>query len=181
MEAGRALIKGATARDGLLHHDGRPLTAEAVRDAVRAECAAAGAPAPPDIMVVSLFAGGGHDPGSGPLPAGKPIEIDLWPRDEASGCWADMTRTFVGAGEVTDEIAALRDIAREALEAARDAARPGVTGRATVDAFHAAGLEAGGKDNGAPGVRATYHPNYYGAYVLDPDGNNVEAVCHSPA
>ena len=70
MEAGRALIKGATAQDGLLHHDGRPLTAEAVRDAVRAECAAAGAPAPPDIMVVSLFAGGGHDPGSGPLPAG---------------------------------------------------------------------------------------------------------------
>jgi len=83
---------------------------------------------------VSLFAGGGHDPGSGPLPAGKPIEIDLWPRDEASGCWADMTRTFVGAGEVTDEIAALRDIAREALEAARDAARPGVTGRALYDA-----------------------------------------------
>ena len=52
--------------------------------------------------------------------------------------------------------------------------------RATVDAFHAAGLEAGGKDNGAPGVRATYHPDYYGAYVLDPDGNNVEAVCHTP-
>ena len=53
--------------------------------------------------------------------------------------------------------------------------------RATVDAFHAAGLEAGGRDNGAPGVRATYHPNYYGAYVLDPDGNNVEAVCHTQA
>ena len=53
--------------------------------------------------------------------------------------------------------------------------------RATVDAFHAAGLEAGGKDNGAPGVRATYHPDDYGAYVLDPDGNNIEAVCHTPA
>ena len=53
--------------------------------------------------------------------------------------------------------------------------------RATVDAFHAAGLEAGGTDNGAPGVREIYHPNYYGAYVLDPDGNNVEAVCHRPA
>ena len=52
--------------------------------------------------------------------------------------------------------------------------------RATVDAFHAAGLEAGGRDNGAPGVRATYHPDYYGAYVLDPDGNNIEAVCHTP-
>ena len=134
MDAGRALIKGATAHDGLLQHEGSPLTAEAVRDAIRAECAAAGAPAPPDIMVVSLFAGGGHDPGSGPLPAGLPIEIDLWPRDELSGCWADMTRTFVGAGEVTDAVAELRDIAREALEAARGAARPGVTGRDLYDA-----------------------------------------------
>ncbi len=52
--------------------------------------------------------------------------------------------------------------------------------RATVDAFHAAALAAGGTDNGAPGVRALYHPTYYGAYVLDPDGNNVEAVCHRP-
>jgi Xaa-Pro aminopeptidase len=134
MATGEALIRGATAAGGLLQHEGGPLTAEMVRDAVRAECAAAGAPAPPDIMVVSLFAGGGHDPGSGPLPAGKPIEIDVWPRDEASGCWADMTRTFVGAGEVTAEVAALRDIAREALEAARAAARPGVTGRALYDA-----------------------------------------------
>jgi len=50
--------------------------------------------------------------------------------------------------------------------------------RATVDAFHAAALEAGGTDNGAPGVREMYHPHYYGAYVLDPDGNNIEAVCH---
>jgi catechol 2,3-dioxygenase-like lactoylglutathione lyase family enzyme len=53
--------------------------------------------------------------------------------------------------------------------------------RDQVDAFHAAALEAGGADNGAPGVRAMYHPDYYGAYVLDPDGNNIEAVCHLPA
>jgi catechol 2,3-dioxygenase-like lactoylglutathione lyase family enzyme len=52
---------------------------------------------------------------------------------------------------------------------------------ATVDAFHAAALAAGGKDNGEPGVREIYHPDYYGAFVLDPDGNNVEAVCHTPA
>ena len=53
--------------------------------------------------------------------------------------------------------------------------------RETVDAFHAAALEVGGTDNGAPGVREIYHPHYYGAYVLDPDGNNLEAVCHAPA
>ena len=50
--------------------------------------------------------------------------------------------------------------------------------RAEVDGFHAAGLAAGGKDNGAPGLRPHYHPNYYGAFVIDPDGNNMEAVCH---
>jgi catechol 2,3-dioxygenase-like lactoylglutathione lyase family enzyme len=53
--------------------------------------------------------------------------------------------------------------------------------RETVDAFHEAGLAAGGRDNGAPGLREIYHPHYYGAFVLDPDGNNVEAVCHRPA
>jgi catechol 2,3-dioxygenase-like lactoylglutathione lyase family enzyme len=49
----------------------------------------------------------------------------------------------------------------------------------TVDAFHAAALEAGGRDNGKPGPRPQYHERYYAAYVLDPDGNNVEAVCHT--
>jgi catechol 2,3-dioxygenase-like lactoylglutathione lyase family enzyme len=52
--------------------------------------------------------------------------------------------------------------------------------RAAVDAFHEAGLAAGGEDNGRPGLREHYHANYYSAFVLDPDGNNVEAVCHTP-
>jgi catechol 2,3-dioxygenase-like lactoylglutathione lyase family enzyme len=52
--------------------------------------------------------------------------------------------------------------------------------RAEVDAFYRAALAAGGKDNGAPALRPHYHPNYYGAFVIDPDGNNVEAVCHRP-
>jgi catechol 2,3-dioxygenase-like lactoylglutathione lyase family enzyme len=52
--------------------------------------------------------------------------------------------------------------------------------RATVDAFHEAALAAGAKDNGGPGIREIYHPNYYGAFALDPDGNNVEACCHGP-
>jgi catechol 2,3-dioxygenase-like lactoylglutathione lyase family enzyme len=56
-----------------------------------------------------------------------------------------------------------------------------VDDRATVDAWHANALEAGATDNGAPGPREIYHPHYYGAYVLDPDGNNIEAVCHTPA
>jgi len=53
--------------------------------------------------------------------------------------------------------------------------------RAAVDAFYQAAIAAGARDNGAPGLRAHYHPNYYGAFVLDPDGNNIEAVCHTPS
>jgi catechol 2,3-dioxygenase-like lactoylglutathione lyase family enzyme len=52
--------------------------------------------------------------------------------------------------------------------------------RAAVDAFYRAALAAGGRDNGAPGLRPHYHASYYGAFVLDPDGHNVEAVCHLP-
>ncbi|GLQ88883.1 VOC family protein [Dyella flagellata] len=55
-----------------------------------------------------------------------------------------------------------------------------VSSRAMVDAFHRAALAAGGTDNGAPGIRPHYHEHYYGAFVLDPDGHNVEAVCHVP-
>lgn len=51
--------------------------------------------------------------------------------------------------------------------------------RAQVDAFYAAAIAAGGIDNGAPGLRTHYHPNYYGAFVIDPDGHNIEAVCHA--
>jgi catechol 2,3-dioxygenase-like lactoylglutathione lyase family enzyme len=51
--------------------------------------------------------------------------------------------------------------------------------RALVDAFHAAAIAAGGSDNGAPGLRPEYHPHYYGAFIFDPEGNNVEVVCHA--
>jgi catechol 2,3-dioxygenase-like lactoylglutathione lyase family enzyme len=53
-----------------------------------------------------------------------------------------------------------------------------VDSRALVDAFYEAAMAAGGRDHGPPGLRPHYHPNYYGAFVLDPDGNNIEAVCH---
>lgn len=69
-----------------------------------------------------------------------------------------------------------RDTASEAQHvafAARD--------RAEVDAFFQAAMAAGGRDNGGPGLRPQYHADYYGAFVLDPDGNNIEAVCHRPA
>lgn len=55
-----------------------------------------------------------------------------------------------------------------------------VDSRAKVDAFYQAALAAGGSDNGGPGIRPHYHPNYYSAFVHDPDGNNIEAVSHRP-
>jgi len=69
----------------------------------------------------------------------------------------------------------------------RDAVRSGThvaflaPDRAAVEAFHAAAIAAGGRDNGPPGLRPRYHPDYYGAFVLDPDGHNIEAVCRSAA
>ena len=135
-EAGMAvaeeLIRGAERSGGRLRREGEPLTAEQVRGAIRTACADAGAPAPVEIIGGSGLSGGAHDPGSGELPADLPIVVDVWPRDEESGCWADMARTFV-AGQLTSEVAELRDVVREALEAARAAARPGVRGRELYD------------------------------------------------
>ena len=132
MAAAAALLRSASARDGRLVVDGAELTAERVRAALRDACADAGAPAPPDIMVTSALSGGGHDPGSGPLPAALPIVIDLWPRDEATGCWADMTRTFL-VGEPSDDVLALHELVGVALSAARSAIRPGRTPREIYD------------------------------------------------
>jgi Xaa-Pro aminopeptidase len=174
MAAAEERIRGAAREDGRLLDAGEQLTAETVRAAIRAACASAGAPAPPDIMVTSALSGGGHDPGSGPLPADLPITVDLWPRDERSGCWADMTRTFVN-GEVSDEVAALRDVVREALEAARAAARPGVNGRALYD-IAAEIVERAGhptQRTRQPGQRLT-HGFYFGL------GHGVGLEVHEP-
>jgi catechol 2,3-dioxygenase-like lactoylglutathione lyase family enzyme len=83
-----------------------------------------------------------------------------------------------GAG-FGDERAVFWIILRPPVTASAHVAFSGKT-RQVVRDFHAAALKAGGKDNGAPGVRENYSPSYYGAFVLDPDGNNVEVVCLSP-
>jgi Xaa-Pro aminopeptidase len=129
MAAAAELLRGAEPVDGTLHVGDQPLLAETVRAAARAACAGHGAPAPPDVIVASVRQGTGHDPGTGPLPAGLPIQVDLWPCDEASACWADMTRTFVVGGEPPEEVRRQEQLVHETFEAVRAAARPGVTGR----------------------------------------------------
>ena len=142
MSAAAALLREAVIEGDGLVVNGDALTADAVRAALRDACRERGAPAPPDVMVRSVWQGFGHEPGSGPLPANLPIVIDLWPRDEASGCWADMTRTFV-VGEVSDATRDLEKLVRDAIERAREAVRPGITGRElhamVCDLFESAG------------------------------------------
>jgi Xaa-Pro aminopeptidase len=140
--AAAEVLRRATIEGDELRLDRRPLTAETVRDALRDACAALGAPAPPDVIVASVRQGFGHVAGSGPLPANLPIQVDVWPRDESSGCWADMTRTFL-VGEPPAAVRTQEALVREALEAARAAIRPGVSGREVhglvCDIFEAAG------------------------------------------
>ena len=134
--ASELLARAEAGADRRLQVDGKPLLAEDVRATLRAACAEHGAPCPPDVIVASVWQGDGHEPGSGPLPAGLPIHIDIWPRHEETGCWADMARTFVvgaPATEHADVIAEQATLARGALEHARAAVRPGITGRELFD------------------------------------------------
>ncbi len=139
--AAAVLARAVPGAEGRLELDGRPLLAEDVRATLREACARAGAPCPPDVIVASVWQGTGHEPGSGPLPAGLPIQVDLWPQHEETGCWADMARTFL-VGEPEPEVAAAiaeqERHTRAVLEAALASIRPGVTGRA----LHAAACEA---------------------------------------
>src|SRR5215218_9859845 len=128
MTAAAAVLRMAVPDGDRLTLEGEVLTAEAVRAVLRDACQRHGAPAPPDVIVASVHQGYGHEAGSGPLPANLPIAIDLWPRDETSGCWADMTRTFV-VGEVSEAVRNLELLVRAGLERARQAVRPGVSGR----------------------------------------------------
>jgi Xaa-Pro aminopeptidase len=142
-EAARVLRASEVDGDGL-RFEGEVLTAETLRARIREVCARHGAPAPEDIIVAPMRPDDdvGHEPGSGPLPAHAPLCVDLWPQDGATGCWSDMTRTWV-VGEISDPVAALHALVLEAHRQALAAIRPGVRGvdvyGAACDVFEAAG------------------------------------------
>jgi Xaa-Pro aminopeptidase len=142
-ECARVLREAEIEGDGL-RYDREVLTSELLRGRVREVCSRLGAPAPDDIIVAPMRPGDavGHEAGSGPLPAHAPICLDLWPQDEASGCWADMTRTWV-RGDITDAVADLHRLVLEAHERSLAVTRPGVPGveiyGAACDVFEAAG------------------------------------------
>jgi Xaa-Pro aminopeptidase len=134
--------------DGQLAIEGKPLFAEHVRDTLRSVCLEHGAICPPDVIVASVWNGVGHERGDGPLPAGLPIQIDLWPRHEETACWSDMTRTFV-VGRPTPEHGSLIEeqqrLVTAALDDAREAIRPGASVRGiyerTCELFESAGYK----------------------------------------
>jgi Xaa-Pro aminopeptidase len=144
MAAAAELLRNATVSDGVLTHDGEALTSEIVRARIRDVCAGLGAPADDDIIVASGPAGAsGHENGTGPIAAGAPLVVDIWPRDERSGCYCDMTRTFVTGGEPAEDVAGWHALCRTALDRVYERVRPGVTGRelfaAACDVFEEAG------------------------------------------
>jgi Xaa-Pro aminopeptidase len=143
MTIAAGLLRDAYDRDGILHHRGDALTAEAVRDAMRVHAAECGAPMPIDVIVAAGAAGAsGHEPGTGPLPSAVPIVIDIWPRDNESFCFCDMTRTFV-VGDVPDDVREWHRLCEEALDRAISEIKDGADGRAIFDGsceiFEAAG------------------------------------------
>jgi Xaa-Pro aminopeptidase len=148
MGAAAAMLREAEIDGDRLFWAGELLTAEVVRERIREVCTQAGAPAPPDIMVKPMGPNpaGGHDPGAGPLPPHTPIEIDLWPRDESTGCWSDMTRAFV-CGDISDAIAEIHALVLDAHERVCSAARPGARCSdlygIACDVFEAAGHPTG--------------------------------------
>jgi Xaa-Pro aminopeptidase len=129
MRAARELLRQAEPNGAGLMAGGEPLTCERIKDAIRDAVARAGANAG-DVLIVSHGeqTASGHESGSGPIQAGEPVIVDLWPRDPDSACFADMTRTFV-VGEAPAELRRYHQLTREALARSLAAVRPGVAGR----------------------------------------------------
>ncbi|HLM34400.1 MAG TPA: Xaa-Pro peptidase family protein [Gaiellaceae bacterium] len=142
MAAAADLLRRAKRSGEVLHLDGDPLTSERLKLAIAQELVAHGATADEFIVAHGGQAAVGHDMGSGPIRPGETVVIDLWPRDNESFCYADMTRTFV-VGEPSDEAVEWHRLCTEALDRAVSQIRGGAPGKAIFDAtceiFEAAG------------------------------------------
>jgi Xaa-Pro aminopeptidase len=142
MDAVRELLRSADPNGSGLVVDGEPLTSERIKRAINEVFAAQGMIADDFIVSHGPQTAVGHDMGSGPVAAGEPIVIDLWPKDIETACYADMTRTYV-VGEPSEEIVEYHRLCKEALDRSLEAIRAGVPGselfELVCDLFHAAG------------------------------------------
>ena len=127
MTAARDLLRSAERQNGTLMLEGEPLTCERIKVAVEQAFTANGAFADEFIVSHGPQTAVGHDMGSGPIAAGEPVCLDLFPRDRESGCFTDMTRVFV-VGDPSDELIEYHRLCREALERSVEAVKPGVAG-----------------------------------------------------
>jgi len=128
MDAARALLRAAERQNGTLTLDAEPLTCERVKLAVEKVFSEHGVFADEFIVSHGAQTAIGHDMGSGPIAPGEPICLDLFPRDRESGCYCDMTRTFV-VGDPSDELLEYHKLCREALDQSVAAVKPGIAGK----------------------------------------------------
>jgi len=142
MDSCRELLRRADRAGEDLLLDGEPLTAERIKAAMNATFVEHDTTADEFIVAPGPQGAVGHDMGSGPIGVGVPLVVDIWPRDNASAVYTDMTRTFV-VGEVPDDVREWHRLCKEALDRSIEAIRAGVDGRAvfdlTCDIFEAAG------------------------------------------
>jgi Xaa-Pro aminopeptidase len=142
MARAEKLIAGASVEEGVLYHEGDPLTSEFVTQEIEIELLRNGCALDETIVACGADAADPHDRGSGPLEAGETIVVDIFPRDKETNYHADMTRTFV-RGDVEDDVRERYEITLEAQRAGLDAIEAGVTGRAVHDAVSEVYEEAG--------------------------------------
>jgi len=133
LAAAVALLRGAENRDGLLVLDGEPLTVERIKASMRVVFAGHGCSAEEFIVAPGPQGAAGHEMGHGPIRHGEPVVFDLWPRDDASSCFADMTRT-VSVGPVVDEVREWHRLTKEALDTTTALIRAGVECHSVFDA-----------------------------------------------
>jgi Xaa-Pro aminopeptidase len=144
MAAARDLLRRAEASNGVATLDGEGLTSERLKSAISQAFTEHGCSAEEFVVSHGAQAAIGHHMGSGAIRVGEPVVIDLWPRDNESGCYADMTRTFC-VGAASEELREWHRLVKEALDRTNALLRPGVAGRdvydASCDVFEAAGYK----------------------------------------
>ncbi len=141
--AAAAILRTAEPAEGILHAGGEPVTSERLKDAIAGALASHPVTCEEPIVSHGPQAAIGHERGSGPIAPSEPVEIDLWPRDTDSSCFADMTRTFV-VGDLPDAIRRWYSLCEEAMARAKAAIRPGANARepyeAVCELFHEHGF-----------------------------------------
>ncbi len=183
MATAEELLASAEVDDGVLYHEGDPLTSERVKREIEITLLRHGCSLDDTIVACGADGADPHDRGSGPLEAGELVVIDIFPRDRETKYFADMTRTFV-RGEPSEEMRRRYDVTREAYEAALEAIEPGVTGAdvhdAACDVIEAAGYDTLRSDPSAETgfIHSTGHGVGLAIHEqpsLSPSGGELEA------